>query len=81
MPTINMIATGQNIDAMRKARGFSMRDLQEIFGFGTVNTIYTWCRGTKLPSIDNLVLLADVFGVRIDDLLAVDGRQEVRDAA
>ena len=69
MPVIDMVATGENIDRMRREQGMSVKDIQEFFGLGTVNTVYTWIRGKKLPSIDNLVLLADMFGTTIDDIL------------
>ena len=69
MPVIDMVATGENIDRMRRKQGMSVKDIQEFFGLGTVNTVYTWIRGKKLPSIDNLVLLADMFGTTIDDIL------------
>ena len=69
MPVIDMVATGENIDRMRREQGMSVKDTQEFFGLGTVNTVYTWIRGKKLPSIDNLVLLADMFGTTIDDIL------------
>ena len=69
MPVIDMVATGENIDRMRREQGMSVKDIQEFFGLGTVNTVYTWIRGKKLTSIDNLVLLADMFGTTIDDIL------------
>ena len=69
MPTIDMAATGRNIEAMRKAAGFSVRDLQDVFGFGTPQAIYKWQRGTALPTLDNIAVLAAVFGVTIDDIL------------
>ena len=71
MPTIDMAATGRNIEAMRKAAGFSVRDLQDVFGFGTPQAIYKWQHGASMPSIDNMVILASVFGVKIDDILVV----------
>lgn len=69
MPIIDMQETGKNIDRLRRERGLSVRDIQDFFGFGTVNTVYTWIRGKKLPSIDNLVILADMLGTTIDDIL------------
>lgn len=35
MPTIDITATGNNITRMRKNAGLTVRDLQNIFGFGT----------------------------------------------
>ena len=69
IPVIDMTATGKNIVRLRMNAGLTVRDLQEILGFGTPQAIYKWQRGAALPSIDNLVVLAAVFGVGIDDIL------------
>lgn len=71
-PTIDMIKTGQNIIRLRKARGLSVKDLQAVFGFATPQAIYKWQQGTALPSIDNLVVLADVLKVHMDEILHID---------
>lgn len=71
IPTIDMVRTGQNIKRLRKLAGVSVRQLQDIFGFSTPQAIYKWQHGTALPTIDNLVVLASVLGVRIDDILVV----------
>ena len=41
-PTIDMIATGKNIDQLRRAAGISVRELQTIFGFATPQAIYKY---------------------------------------
>ena len=69
IPTIDMVRTGQNINRLRKLAGVSVKDLQDVFGFATPQAIYKWQHGTALPTIDNLVVLASVLGVRIDDIL------------
>lgn len=69
MPVIDMTATGNNINRMRINAGLTVKDLQDIFGFSTPQAIYKWQRGTALPTVDNLVVLATVFGVMIDDIL------------
>ena len=72
IPTINMVKTGQNIMALREKAGLSVKDLQEVFGFATPQAIYKWQHGAALPTIDNLVALAAVFGVPVDAILVVD---------
>ena len=72
MPVIDMVKTGQNIERLRKQAGLSVRDLQEIFGFATPQAIYKWQQGAALPAIDNLVVLAAVLQVRLDDILVTD---------
>lgn len=69
IPVIDMIATGINITRMRISAGLTVKDVQDIFGFSTPQAIYKWQRGTALPTVDNLVVLAVLFGVKIDDIL------------
>ena len=72
IPTINMIKTGEKITEHRKKSGLSVRQLQEIFGFATPQAIYKWQQGVTLPAIDNLVVLATLFNVRVEDILVTD---------
>ncbi len=69
IPTIDMVRTGNNITRLRMEAGLSVRDLQRILGFATPQAIYKWQQGRALPTLDNLVVLAAVLGVRIDDIL------------
>lgn len=71
MPVIDMELTGRNIERLRKENNMTVRDLQECFGFETPQAIYKWQRGVALPTIDNLLYLAMLFGVRIEDILIV----------
>ena len=68
-PVIDLPATGENILRMRESRGFSVRDLQQFFGFDAPQAIYKWQRGQTLPSVDNLFALAALFRVSIDEIL------------
>ncbi len=72
LPVIDMNATGRNITKMRKEAGLSVRDLQIFFGFATPQAIYKWQHGTAMPTIDNLVALAMIFDVSVDEILVVD---------
>ena len=69
IPTIDMVRTGNNIARLRMEAGLSGRDLQRILGFATPQAIYKWQQGRALPTLDNLVVLAAVLGVKIDDIL------------
>lgn len=73
MPVIDMAATGMNISRLRRSAGLSVRDLQDIFGFSTPQAIYKWQRGTALPTLDNMVVLAAVFGVPVDSIIVCQG--------
>lgn len=71
MTVIDMAATGKNITRLRKSAGMSVREIQDVFGFGTPQAIYKWQNGTSLPTVDNLVMLSGLFDVPIDEILVV----------
>ena len=71
MPIIDMRKTGENIVQLRKARGLTVKDIQMAFGFETPQAIYKWQHGTALPSVDNLVILAALLEVSVDEILVV----------
>ena len=72
VPYIITVATGENINRMRMEAGFTVKDMQEVFGFTTPQAIYKWIHGTAMPTIDNLVILAAVLGVTMDEIIVVD---------
>ena len=75
MPTVNLALTGRNIRTMRRQRGLSVKDLQDIFGFATPQAIYKWQQGATLPTVENLVVLASVFGVPMEEILVIEAAQ------
>ena len=72
IPIIDLVATGKNIKRIREASGISVRDIQDVLGFTNPQAIYKWQKGECLPTIDNLVILASVLGVTIDEILVTD---------
>lgn len=70
-PAIDLEATGENILKLRQERNVSVRELQEYFGFDTPAAIYRWQRGENLPSLDNVVALAKLFGVAVEEILVL----------
>ena len=77
-PTIDMIGTGQNIAKLRVQNGFSVKQLQDVFGFATPQAIYKWQHGTALPTVDNLVVLATLFHVHVDDILVIETDMQMK---
>lgn len=81
IPVIDMTATGVNITSLRVNAGLTVKDLQDVFGFNTPQAIYKWQRGIALPTVDNLVVLAAIFHVRIDDILAFREERQIQISA
>ena len=69
LPYIDVTATGININDLRMSAGLSVKDIQSVFGFSTPQAVYKWIRGDSIPSVDNLVVLAKVLGVTINDII------------
>ena len=68
-PVLDLDATGAKIKTLMKQRGISPRQLQLILNFPYVQTIYNWFAGKNMPTLDNLVVLAKVLGVAMDDII------------
>ena len=69
---INAIKTGDNIVYLMKKNKVTINQLQDILNLNTPVSISRWRNGHCLPSIDNLVILAQVFNVKIDDILVIE---------
>jgi transcriptional regulator with XRE-family HTH domain len=81
IPTINMVQTGKNITRLREEAGLSVKELANIFGFTTPQAVYKWQHGTAMPTIDNLVVLAAVFEVTMDEIIVIDTNEKARISA
>jgi transcriptional regulator with XRE-family HTH domain len=71
-PRIDMVETGKNIERLRKEKNLTVKQIQEIFGFESPQAIYKWQWGDSLPTIDNLLVLAYLFGVSLSSILVIN---------
>ena len=72
LPTIDMVKTGEKIESLRRASGFTVSELQEYLGFNTPQSIYKWQKGKVIPTVDHLVALSSLFEVIIDEIIIVE---------
>ena len=68
-PVIDLAGTGRSIELHRRQAGLTVRDLQTYFGFEYPQAIYKWQHGECLPTVDNLLALARLLRVSMEDLL------------
>ena len=71
MPVIDTVATGANIKARMTAAGKTVKDVQNACGFTTGSAVYKWINGICMPTIDNMVIIADMCGVTINDIVVI----------
>ena len=76
-PVVDLPATGANIRRLRQAKGLSVRDLQQFFGFEEPQAIYKWQRGQSLPTVDNLYALSTLLDVPMNDILVASGSPQL----
>ena len=66
---IDMKATGKRLQDEARRRGYSVRQIQEYMGLSCPQPVYRWYKGAMLPSVDHLLLLSELYGVHMEDLL------------
>ena len=71
-PVLDLAATGAKIKTTLKQKGISVRELRVIMDFPYVQTIYNWFAGKNMPTIDNLIVLAKILAVPMDDLIVTN---------
>lgn len=68
-PDVDLIRTGHYLKEQRLKNRLKVSDLQEYFGFDYPNAIYDWEKGLKLPNISNLIALAELYEITLDEIL------------
>ncbi len=69
LPVIDVEASCKNLKRMCMEKGISANELKEVLGLESVQACYKWFAGKNLPSIDNLFIIAQLLGVKIDDII------------
>lgn len=62
---IDKKATGLNLFFLIRDSGHTTKDIEEACGV-TRQTVNKWINGNMLPSIDNIVILADMLNVNME---------------
>ena len=66
---IDTVKTGKNIERLMAERGLTARDIQQRVGFAECRPTCFWLAGKNLPSIDNLLMPAEMMHVSTYDML------------
>ena len=69
------MTVGQRIQEHRKKNGLSQEELGQRL-LVSRQTVSLWETDQTLPTVDNLLLLKEIFGISVDELLGVEGKQE-----
>ena len=75
-PVLDTVATGARIRELRNANSLTVEQVRDFLGLESTQAIYKWQCGASLPSVDNLIVLAKILDVRIDDILVTSPPDE-----
>ena len=67
------MTVGQRIQEHRKKNGLSQEELGQRL-LVSRQTVSLWETDQTLPTVDNLLLLKEIFGISVDELLGVEGK-------
>ena len=73
-PTIDLRETGINLQRIMDKRGITPKTIKEFLNLGSVQTIYNWCNGLNMPTVDNLYALSQLLQVPIDEIICGNGK-------
>lgn len=76
-PVLDLKATGERINQLRKDNNLRVIDVAEYMGFESTQAVYKWQRGESLPTVDNLYALSRLLHTSVDDILI--GEKEMDD--
>lgn len=77
-PCIDMEMTGRKIKDLIEAAGYTPRMIQDILHLSCVQPIYRWYKGLILPSVDHLLMLSELLGVHMEELLVKKNVLQIR---
>lgn len=68
-PNIDMEKTGLQLKRMLKMAGYKTKQIQQYLLLSCPQPIYRWYKGQILPSVDHLLMLSELLGVHMEELL------------
>lgn len=68
-PNIDMQRTGIRLKEFIQKNGYCVSDIQEYLHLSCPQPVYRWFKGMILPSVDHLLMLSELLGVHMEDLL------------
>ena len=73
IPTIDVPATSQNLKKLRENNNITVAQIQKLLGMENPQSIYIWENPEKkyLPRIDNLITLAKLYKVTLDEIIII----------
>ena len=75
-PTIDMERFGANLREICDAKNVTANDLKDYLNLGSIQAVYMWFCGKRLPNLDNMYAISRYLGVSMDDLISSERQKE-----
>ena len=77
MTNLDIIATKTKIKNLAGANGYTVTAISKTTGLHT-QTVYAWfsAANKQMPTIDNLVILSDLFNCSLEDFIVCENEKE-----
>lgn len=72
MYRISKVETGKRIRRLLKECGVTVRDVQEEMELESPQAIYKWLNGKSLPSTENLLILAKMLRIPMEEMIVTE---------
>lgn len=76
-PNIDLEKTGLQLKRMLKMAGYKTKQIQQYLHLSCPQPIYRWYKGQILPSVDHLLMLSELLGVHMEELLVKKEKKSV----
>lgn len=76
-PIINLKETGVNLRRIMDKRGVTPKDIKEFLNLGSIQTVYNWCNGLNMPTVDHLYALSQFLRVSLDEMICGNRKAKV----
>ena len=76
MYRISKAETGHRIRKLMKENGVSVREVQEAMGLESPQAVYKWLNARAMPSTENLLILAKLLRIPMEELLVLEPEDE-----
>ena len=72
MYRISKVETGMKLRKLMTECGITVRELQEQMELESPQAVYKWLNGRALPALDNLLIIAKLLHVPMEELLVLE---------
>ena len=68
---IDIEKTGKHLKELCRQNGFTVTDIQKALFLKCPQSVYRWCNGETLPTVDHFIVLAYMMNLPVEELIVL----------